>query len=197
VPSPPGRLPHDVLVPNAAELGIDLGTARDRRHREPEALPLEELGVLKRRQALDLVDHGRGKASLLDEQPMGEHCADLRWERFGHARSSYPTRRAPRPRLRIVDLRVSQADDRPLSRRLARDPRHHIWVDAADRCQLGPSLVVREGSQLVVHEDGIAPPSRVALQRQGDQVAKPAAGQRVLTREGPIARVQTQLVAPR
>jgi hypothetical protein len=25
-PSPPGRLPHDVLVPNAAELGIDLGT---------------------------------------------------------------------------------------------------------------------------------------------------------------------------
>jgi hypothetical protein len=171
--------------------------ARDHCRREPEVLLLVELGVLKGRKALDLVDHGRGKASLLDEQPLGEHCADPRWERFGHARSPYPTRRAPSPRLSVVDLRVSQADDRPLSRRLARDPCHHVRVDAADRCEVGPLLVVREGSELVVHEDGVAVPSRFALQRQGNQVAKTAAGQRVLTREEPIVRVQTQLVAPR
>jgi hypothetical protein len=168
-----------------------------RRRRQPHALPLVELGVLEGREALDLVDHGRGKPRLLDEEALGEHGAHLPRERLRHARSRSGARLPPTPRLCVPDLGASQAHDRPRPCRLARDSCHRVRTDARHGREVGPLLVVGNRRELLVQEDGVSRASSLELERKRDQVADPAPRQRVLAGEETVVRVQAQRGAAR
>src|SRR5208282_4947507 len=64
---------------------------------------------------------------------------------------------------------------------------------APEARQEGPLVVV--GSQLVIYEDAVAVVPWSVLQRQRDQVAKPAGGHSVLAGKEPIVRFEAQIGA--
>jgi hypothetical protein len=87
-------------TPRTRESEAHAGLVGEERPR-PQPLPLVELGVLERCQPLDLVDHRRGKAGRLDEEPLGEHGVERLRSRLGDADPSRRARRAPTPRLGV------------------------------------------------------------------------------------------------
>jgi hypothetical protein len=72
------------------------------RRREPEVLPLVELGILEGGEPLDLVEEGRGKPGLLDEQPLGDDDADFGRQRSLDQGPPKAPRRGPPPGLGLL-----------------------------------------------------------------------------------------------
>ena len=161
---------------------VVLGTADHARlvpHRHAHRLRLVELGVLERRQANQAIGQGLRELRLLEVDQVGQRQR----QRVRHSPCELLRRRAlacpRRSRVRVIDESDVQRMD---AARGTQDG----WLNVVRVHPLGrgqESPLVRVGAQLGVDEDAEAVVPRALLQRQRDQVAKPALGHRVLVRE--------------
>ena len=97
----------------------------------------------------------------------------------------------------VVDRRDPHANDRSPLRRLAGDQLDGRRIDARQRGEIGPLLVIGVRTKLVVEENRVSLRSGPVLQRQRDEVSESTARHRVLARKEPIVGFHAELVPPR
>ncbi|OIQ72318.1 hypothetical protein GALL_460570 [mine drainage metagenome] len=171
---------------------VVLGAADDTRlvpHRHAHRLRLVERGVLERRQADQAIGQWLRQLRLLEVDQVGQGHR----QRAGHEPRQLLRRRTlALPRCGQV-LVVDEGDvQRMPATRGPQDGRLNVVrghrLDGGQECPL-----VRVGAQLGVDEDAETLIPRALLQRQGDQVAEPAFGYRVLIREQPVVGREPEL----
>jgi hypothetical protein len=165
--------------------------------REAKVLLLEELGILKGRQSLDLVEERRVETLLLDEEPLSEDGVDLLGARTSNgSRTGLAGLRTPRTEDGVVLLVLygPNARDEPVSLCLGRD---RLDVAGRESPETGEECpLVRPGIEVRVEEDRVPVVPRTSLEGKRDQVAEAASGHRVLVGEESVVGLHGELVPP-
>jgi len=102
--------------------------------------------------------------------------------------------RAPRLALLVLLRRQAHAEHAAAALGHLHCSFDRLTTEPADAREEGP--LIRPGLESVIEKDAVALVARRFLQRQGDQVAEASLRHRILAREEPVVRVETQLGPP-
>ena len=163
--------------------------ARDTEGVAAHGLGLGELGVWEGREAPEAGEHRWREAVLFHVHQVADRHAHAHGERAGDRVLLSLPGGWHRPGLLIgLGIVLAQAEHTSRPRCHGDDTIHFAGRHAPEVGEEHPLVwIMLQG--LGVDEEAVAPTGRLALQRQGDQVAEPTFGQGVLVREQPVVRV--------
>src|SRR4030095_14173447 len=169
--------------------------ARRSRGRQPHALFLVELWVLKSGESFDLIQERRREAHCFDEETLREHGAHFSRQGPGNGHKPTRTRRSGNPRgFGFAVRRLGKANPKYQSspRGLLGDRFHGQGCSPRHRGEVSPLICI--GPKLSSHEDAVSLLARLILERQCDEAPEPATWHSVLIGEESIIRPHTELM---
>ena len=161
---------------------------------EAHGLRAVELGILKRRQAHQPGDDAGREVMLRDVDTVAEHNLDRLGKGAGHRWSAGPARRRRLPRSggkQLVALHRLHAQHATLLLRLAHERFRSACRHATELRQVRP--LVWKRIQVGIDEYAVAGLSRLALKRQGNQIAESTVRQRVLAGKEAVIGAESEV----